>query len=167
WAPELIERLPKEVALMSVSEWDLPIVRGGGETSVGEYSLSALGPGPRATAHWKVAKDRGMKTVAKVQANITWEISSVPYVPAVANAAEHARRLREAGVEGIMLGWTLGGHPSPNLEVFSAMGTDAEITPEAAMLRVATDRFGEAAAPEAVAFWQAISAAFSEYPYHI
>lgn len=167
WAPDVIARLPKEVSLMSVSEWDLPIVRGGIESSVGEYSLSSIGPGPRATAHWKVAHDRGMKTVAKIQANITWEISSVPYVPAVANAAEHARRLREAGVEGIMLGWTLGGHPSPNLEVFSAMGSDATITPEAAMLRVATDRFGEALAPAVVKFWQNVSTAYSEYPYHI
>ncbi|MBL7646609.1 MAG: hypothetical protein JNK74_10510 [Candidatus Hydrogenedentes bacterium] len=167
WAPDLIARLPKEVALMSVSEWDLPIVRGGIESSVGEYSLSSVGPGPRATAHWKVARDRGMKTMAKIQANITWEISSVPYVPAVANAAEHARRLREAGVEGIMLGWTLGGHPSPNLEVFSAMGSDTTITPEAAMKQVAVDRFGEALAPAVVKFWQSVSTAYSEYPYHI
>ncbi|MDP1590116.1 MAG: hypothetical protein Q8M07_20350, partial [Prosthecobacter sp.] len=167
WAPDLIARLPEEVALMSVSEWDLPQVRGGIDTSVGEYSLSAIGPGPRATAHWKVARDRGMKTVAKIQANITWEISSVPYVPAVANAAEHARRLREVGVEGIMLGWTLGGHPSPNLEVFSAMGSDPAITPEGAMKQVAVDRFGQALAPDVVKFWQDVSTAYSEYPYHI
>lgn len=167
WAPKVIAQLPKEVAIMSVSEWDLPQVRGGVETKVGEYSLSAIGPGPRATAHWAAARERGMKTVAKIQANITWEIASVPYVPAVANAAEHARRLREAGVEGIMLGWTLGGHPSPNLEVFSAMGTDTSATPEQAMLRVAADRVGAALAPEVVAFWQAVSTAYSEYPYHI
>lgn len=167
WAPELIERLPKEVALMSVSEWDLPVVRGDVETSVGEYSLSAVGPGPRATAHWKVARDRGMKTVAKVQANITWEISSVPYVPAVANAAEHARRLREAGVEGIMLGWTLGGHPSPNLEVFSAIGSNPNITVNEALREVAEDRFGADFAPAAVRFWNEVSLAYSEFPYHI
>lgn len=167
WAPDLIARLPKEVALMSVSEWDLPVTRGGIDTSVGEYSLSAVGPGPRATAHWKVARDRGMKTMAKVQANITWEISSVPYVPAVANAAEHARRLREAGVEGIMLGWTLGGHPSPNLEVFSAMGSDTTISPEDAMKQVALERFGDTLAPAVVKFWQSVSTAYSEYPYHI
>ncbi len=167
WAPGVIEKLPLGVALQSVSEWDMTVTRGGIETRVGEYSLSAVGPGPRATAHWKVARDRGMKTVAKIQANNTWELSSVPYIPAVANAAQHAKNLREAGVEGIMLGWTLGGHPSPNLEVFSAMGTNTEATPEEAMLQVATARFGPAIAPQAVEFWQSVSAAFSEYPYHI
>jgi hypothetical protein len=167
WAPKVIEKLPLGVALQSVSEWDMMVTRGGIETRVGEYSLSAVGPGPRATAHWKVARDRGMKTVAKIQANNTWELSSVPYVPAVANAAKHAQNLRAAGVEGIMLGWTLGGHPSPNLEVFSAMGADDSVTPEVAMLQVAKERFGDALAPKAVSFWQEVSAAFSEYPYHI
>ena len=35
---------------MSVSEWDKPIERGGIKTKVGEYSISAVGPGPRAIA---------------------------------------------------------------------------------------------------------------------
>jgi hypothetical protein len=167
WAQDVIARLPKEAALQSVSEWDLPQVRGGIETSVGEYSLSAVGPGPRATAHWKAARERGMKTIAKVQANITWELASVPYVPAVANAAEHAYRLRNAGVGGIMLGWTLGGHPSPNLEVFSAIGASADNTPEQAMMQVATERFGASMAAPVTEFWKAVSRAYSEYPYHI
>ena len=167
WAPQVIEKLPDGVALQSVSEWDMTVTRGGIETRIGEYSLSAVGPGPRASRHWKVARDRGLKTVAKIQANNTWEMSSVPYVPAVANAAQHAQHLREAGVEGIMLGWTLGGHPSPNLEVFSVMGAHPEMGPEAAMGKVAEARFGAKLAPQVVAFWQAVSAAFSEYPYHI
>ena len=37
---------------MSVSEWDMPIRRGGVDSVVGEYALSAIGPGPRATRHW-------------------------------------------------------------------------------------------------------------------
>lgn len=167
WAQDVIARLPKEAALQSVSEWDLAQVRGGIDTTVGEYSLSAIGPGPRATAHWAAARERGLKTIAKVQANITWEIASVPYVPAVANAAEHAFRLRNAGVGGIMLGWTLGGHPSPNLEVYSAIGASADNTPKEAMLEVATARFGDDLARPVTDFWQAVSTAYSEYPYHI
>jgi len=167
WAPDVIARLPVDAALQSVSEWDLAQVRGGIDTNVGEYSLSAIGPGPRATAHWKAAREHGMKTIAKVQANITWELASVPYVPAVANAAEHAHRLRQAGVGGIMLGWTLGGHPSPNLEVFSAIGASADNTPEEAMLEVAAARFGDDLAAPVTSFWKAVSTAYSEYPYHI
>ena len=53
--PDIIARLPKSVWLMSVSEWDLPIERGGIKTTVGEYSISAVGPGPRAVRHWAAA----------------------------------------------------------------------------------------------------------------
>ena len=58
-APDIIARLPKSVWLMSVSEWDLPIERGGIKTKVGEYSISAVGPGPRALRHWAAAAQAG------------------------------------------------------------------------------------------------------------
>ena len=37
--------------------------------------MSAVGPGPRAQRHWTEAKEAGLKTVAKVQLNNTWELS--------------------------------------------------------------------------------------------
>lgn len=165
WAPAAIARLPKSVALMSVSEWSLPIERGGVASRVGEYSISAVGPGPRATSHWAAARARGLTTLAKIQANNTWELSVVPYIPAVANVARHAAGLREAGVDGLMLSWTLGGYPSPNLDVVAELGRDQAVSAEEALGRVARRRFGEAVAPAVVAAWQACSAAFSEFPY--
>lgn len=169
WAPNAIAALPPKVTLMSVSEWSLPINRGGIESTVGEYSISAVGPGPRAQRHWKIAQDRGLATLAKIQANNTWELSSVPYIPAVANVAKHVAALRDTGVTGLMLGWTLGGHPSPNLEVVYELGKKSAAgtlpSPEEAMQTVATRRFGPAA-PEVVAAWKEISTAFSEFPYN-
>jgi CubicO group peptidase (beta-lactamase class C family) len=64
---DAIGLLPRDVWLMSASEWSLPIERGGVKNTVGEYSLSAPGPGPRATAHWKLAREHGLKTAAKLQ----------------------------------------------------------------------------------------------------
>jgi len=163
-AAETIPQLPKDCFLMSVSEWDLPIRRGGIPATVGEYSLSAVGPGPRSQRHWALAKARGLKTVAKIQAANSWELSAVPYVPAVANTAKHATRLRAAQVDGLMLGWTLGGYPSPNLEVVAEIGQGASA--EDAMLRVARRRFGTDA-ESVVRTWTAVSAAYEEFPFHI
>ncbi|MBI2926020.1 MAG: twin-arginine translocation signal domain-containing protein [Verrucomicrobia bacterium] len=180
WVEGIVERLPQGVALMSVSEWSIPIRRGGVETTVGEYSISTVGPGPRAKRHWDLARKRGLKTMAKIQAGNTWELSAVPYIPAVANVAQHAANLRAAGVQGLMLGWTLGGYPSPNLEVVAEMAGGAESlnrgtveslnreapSPEEAMSRVARRRFGNALAPAVVQAWKDFSAAFSEFPFH-
>lgn len=167
WAKDIVDRLPATVALMSVSEWSLPITRGGIKGTVGEYSISSVGPGPRATRHWGYAHERSLKTLAKVQAGNTWELSTVPYIPAVENVARHAVNLRETGVEGLMLGWTLGGYPSPNLEVFSEIGRDASATAEEAMMRVATRRYGAASAETVVSAWKTMSRAFQEFPYNI
>jgi hypothetical protein len=170
-AEAIIQQLPAGTSLMSVSEWNLPIQRGGVESRVGEYSLSAIGPGPRARRHWEIARQRGLKTVAKIQASNTWELSTVPYIPVAENVARHAARLSDCQVDGMMLSWTLGGYPSPNLEVVAEMGrARAEgvppPTPEAAMESVAARRFGPGLAPAVVAAWRAFSDAFGEFPYH-
>jgi hypothetical protein len=145
--------------------WGIPIERGGVQTTVGEYSISTIGPGPRATRHWAWARAHGLIAIAKIQAGNTWELSAVPYIPAVENIARHAANLRAARVDGLMLGWTLGGYPSPNLEVVAEIAVDAHLTPEAAMERVARRRVGDALALGVVRAWQAFSAAFSEFPF--
>jgi hypothetical protein len=155
--------MPKANGLMSVSEWSLPIERGGVAATVGEYSLSAIGPGPRAVRHWQAARERGMPTYAKLQVGTTWELGSVPYLPAVMNVAEHMRRLRSEQIDGVMLGWTLGGYPSPNLEVASRI-LDGE-SPEAAVRATATRRFGERHADGVLQAWREFSEGLKEYPY--
>lgn len=48
-AEALIPKLPPDSSVLSISEWSLPVERGGVKTVVGEYSISVVGPGPRAT----------------------------------------------------------------------------------------------------------------------
>ncbi len=165
-APKIIAQLPDKASLVSVSEWSIPIQRGGISSVVGEYSISVIGPGPRATRHWALARERGLRAVAKIQANNTWELSAAPYIPAVANVAKHAANLRSAGVDGIMLGWSLGGYPAPNLEVVAETGRPDAPSPEDAMRAVAERRYGPTMAPAIMEAWQAFSTAFSEFPYH-
>jgi hypothetical protein len=166
WAEDVINQLPQNVWLMSVSEWRLPIERGGVKSAVGEYSISSVGPGPRATKHWAAARQRGMKTAAKVQINNTWELSAVPYIPALRLVAEHAANLAQTGVNGLMLSWTLGGYPSPNLEIASQYYGDTAPTPLRAMENVARRRFGDIVGVLVMQAWQQFSVAFSEFPYH-
>jgi hypothetical protein len=148
----------------------MPINRGGVPTTVGEYSISTVGPGERARHYWGVARARGMRTLAKMQCGNTWELSAVPYIPAVANVARHAANLRGLGVNGLMLGWTLGGYPSPNLEVVAEIGAapaaGPTADPERAMLQVAERCFGKVLAPQVVSAWREYSEAFSQFPFH-
>jgi hypothetical protein len=165
WAEGIINRLPQGVGFMSVSEWSIPIERGGVKSVVGEYSISTIGPGPRASRHWNFARKRGLKTFAKIQAGNTWELSATPYIPALENVAQHAVNLRRAKVDGLMLGWTLGGYPSPNLEVVSEIGQNSDVTAEEAMEKVASRRFGAPLAPAVVKAWREFSKAFREFPF--
>jgi hypothetical protein len=164
-ARNTIALLPNSVWLMSVSEWALPIERGGIKSVVGEYSMSAVGPGPRATQHWDYAKQRGLKTVAKVQLNNTWELSAVPYLPVLDLVAEHCDRLAKADVDGMMLSWSLGGYPSLNLELAQEFAARPAPNASTALQAVAERHFGPQAAPLVRQAWTKFSRAFREYPY--
>jgi hypothetical protein len=63
-----------------------------------------------------------------------------------------------------MLGWTLGGYPSPNLQVVSELFS-ANSTVDEALERVAENRFGPVLAPHIVSAWRVFSKAFSEFPF--
>jgi hypothetical protein len=166
WVEDIIANLPKSVWLMSVSEWSKPIARGGVKTTVGEYSISSVGPGPRAAKHWALAKRAGLKTVAKVQMNNTWELSTMPYLPVMDLIADHCSNLTSAGVNGIMLSWSLGGYPSSNLEIARRFGEDPPPAKDAVLNAVASGRFGADGAAHARKAWTAFSNAFREYPFH-
>ena len=163
YAEEIISRLPKSCWLMSVSEWSLPIERGGVSTAVGEYALSAVGPGPRALSHWEMAKKAGLKTVAKVQDNASWEMAVVPSVPVLDLVARHAKNLAAVSTDGVMLSWSLGGYPSVSLELFESSMDNGE---EQALSHLAEKYYGAEAAPLVREAWKLFSEAFEEFPYH-
>ena len=164
-SPDIIEKLPRDVWFMSVSEWATPIDRGGIKTAIGEYSISAVGPGPRAVKQWATAREGGRKTVAKVQFNTTWECGSVPFIPAMDLVARHCRNLAECGVDGLMMSWSLGGHPSPNLDIPPLFNAEPLPTVEEALDRLALLRYGPDGRQKARLGWSTISRAFEEFPY--
>lgn len=163
----IVPQLPPGTWMMSVSEWALPIERGGVPSRVGEYTISAVGPGPRATAVWNLAKQHRMKSVAKVQLNATWELSSVPYLPVFDLVAEHCARLSKAEIDGMMLSWSVGGYPSPNLELAQQFSRRPAPDVETALQALAERHFGAEAAPKVRAAWTKFSRAFAEFPLNI
>ena len=167
-APDIIARLPKSVCLMSVSEWNLPIERGGVKSVVGEYSISSVGPGPRAQVEWNAARQAGLKTGTEIQFNNTCEIASIPYLPVMDLIAEHCRNLQTSTrLDAMLIGWTMGGFPSPNFQLARNLSLMPEPDTEAALNALALERFGPAGASHAREAWTRMSDGFREYPFHI
>ncbi len=166
-ATDIIPRLPKPVWLMSVSEWALPIQRGGVASTVGEYSISAVGPGPRALQHWAEAGKAGLRKAAEIQFNNTCEIASIPYLPCLDLVAEHIHRLGPSRLDGMLIGWTMGGHPSLNFELARAMNRLPVPDVETALTTLAVEHYGREGGIHARRAWKLASDAFREYPFHI
>ena len=117
---DLISRLPKNVIITQVSETGIEFNRGGIDNKVDDYSLSIVGPGQAAKDLWSVARKHGLQVAAKVQINNSWECSTAPFLPVYENVTEHMKNLIDAGIEHIMLSWTLGGYVSDNIKIASA-----------------------------------------------
>lgn len=166
-AAALIPKLPTDTSIVSVSEWSQPVSRGGVNTSVGEYSMSVAGPGPRARRNWKLARERGLGAIAKTQFNNTWEISAVPYIPVLPLVLDHCENLAREGITGVMASWTCGGYPSSNLRAASAYAFEPRPDRNAILLDEAARLYGAAAAPEAVRAWNIFSEAFQLFPYGV
>lgn len=162
---EIISRLPKSCWFMVVSEWGMPIERGGVKSHIGEYSLSAVGPGPRALRNWEFARKAGLKTVAKVQVNATWEMAAVPSVPVLDLVAQHAENLSGQDVNGVMLSWSLGGYPSENLKLFQSFRRGD--TADDAVVRLAHSEYGDKAAAKVREAWRVCSEGFKNFPFQM
>jgi len=121
WSKEQVKKgirlLDKEIIVMAVSESDLSFEKGGVKNRVVDYSISNVGPS-EASAEWLLyAKSIGRKTAAKIQASNSWECSCVPYLPVFDLVAKHVENLKKLGVNDYMMSWTLGGYPSPALDM--------------------------------------------------
>ncbi len=166
-AAELIPKLPKDTSIISISEWSQPVYRGGVKTEVGEYSMSVVGPGPRAARNWKLAQQNGIRAIAKTQFNNTWEISAVPYIPVLPLVLDHAENLTQAGISGVMASWTCGGYPSSNLRAASAYATDPKLSRQQILATEAARIYGTEHASQAIRAWEIFSEAFQSFPYGV
>ena len=89
----------------------------------------------------------------------------MPYLPVMDLVAEHCSRLSAADVDGLMLSWSLGGYPSPNLRIAQRVLGERGTDWRKALDDLAVERFGPDGAAEARLAWTAFSRAFQEFPY--
>jgi len=155
------------VILMSNRESLIPTFIGGVRGKVHDYSVSICGISPVARRQWMYARSRGHQVAAKMQINNSWECSTIPYLPVYSLLVQNVQELAEAGVEHLMLSWTLGGYPSPSIKVvselfFETMGEEESVD----LGKVYRSLYGDYAKQVQEAA-DVFSDAFKEFPFDI
>ncbi len=153
---KVIDRLPENVCLLSVSEWNMKTDIGGVKHYVMDYSISQVGPSEEVTAAWDYARKRGLKVMAKIQMNNSWELSAVPFIPVPYLMQEHLEKLSRCGIKDLMLGWTLGGYPGGYLELLNKNVEE-----------IAAEYFSPENSREVCSAWKMFSEAFRNFPFGI
>ncbi len=165
WDEDAIAKHEEGQYILAVSERNVPFTRGGITGKVHDYSMSVPGPGKNSQKRWEVAQKCGLKGVAKVQINGSWEISSQPYVPIFGLIGEHLQNVKNVGVRDAMLTWTVGGSPSP-ITQFACEFLDSDQPLEEALYEFFKKEYG-ASADVVAAVDKQFCAAFREYPFNI
>ncbi len=115
--------LDKDVAVMATSEYSLEFEKGGVKNRLTEYSISTPGPSQTSKNNFKLAGKYGHKLYAKIQIACSWECACVPYVPVFDLTYKHVKNLDKLGIKNFLLTWTLGGYPSPSLDMISSVSS--------------------------------------------
>ncbi|MBQ4527763.1 MAG: hypothetical protein II998_06805 [Clostridia bacterium] len=116
---KLVEAIPNDAIVMCNRECGINLDIDGVKVKVDDYSLAVPGVSDTTKEIWQWAKDSGHETCAKLQINNTWECSTIPYVPVFSTVENIIDTMKSHGVSHIMLSWTLGGYPSPNIKIIS------------------------------------------------
>ena len=165
-AKETVRLLPKEVRVLNVSEHHQHKNIQGIDTFVSDYSISIEGPSEFSKELWAEASATGHKAAAKIQANNSWEMSSVPYIPVFEQHYRHIKDILATGdVESIMYTWTLGGYPSPIIEMIKLMSEKGKEIPS--LDEIYAKLFAGADVATLSKALHLFSEAFSEYPFCI
>ncbi len=160
---ECINSLPEGIIIQTCSEAKKAFNVGGVEGVVDDYSMSIIGPSEFSKKVWDHSLNRGHEICAKVQVNVTWECSTLPFLPVFDLVREHMTNLNSEGVQHTMLSWTLGGCPSVNLKIATECLNDPSYEKYKELLKQEYGEFSEIVERAAHLF----SNAFKEFPFHI
>lgn len=117
---EVIRNLPAEAILMvDFERGGIKDIPGRKKHLYDEYSLSYGGPSQRFMASYKIALERGINVMAKLQLGTTHELGSVVSLPILGSLFEKAVFFKENKLAGFMGCWNFGNMLSANTEGFN------------------------------------------------
>lgn len=163
---DTVAGLPRDIAVLAVSERGKKKMIGPVETTASDYSISIPGPSDMTLGRWAIARERGSKIAAKVQMNCSWELCSVPYLPVFGHFYQAIRDLCERADPNIlMMTWTHGGFPSPVYSMVSRMTEKGATIPS--LDEMLTSLFPNAIKERLLPAIRAFDDAFDFYPFSV
>jgi hypothetical protein len=166
---KIISRLPKDVILLVDFE------RGGKKDILGhkdhkidEYSISYAGPSERFKESYELAKECGLRTMAKLQFGTTHELADVVSLPLMGNIFEKADFIRRNQLAGFMGCWNFGNMLSANTAGFNYfLADECPKDEDRALKSFAEKYFPRADAVKIVEAWNIFDFGMNSYPFGV
>lgn len=173
WEPrssaKVIENLPASaILLVDFERGGVKDIPGRKNHLYDEYSLAYGGPSQRFLEAWNLAKNRGMRVMAKLQLGTTHELASVVSLPLLGNLFDKAEFIKRQHLIGFMGCWNFGNMLSANVNGFNWFLTEGCPSDKKVALEGFASRFFPGCVPELMRLaWQAFERAMEYFPFSI
>lgn len=133
----------------------------------GDYWLSYVGPAERFARQAAAARQAGVEVSAKLQIGCSYELGTVPFIPAPGLVYRKLRAMREHGVNHAMFCWYVGNYPGLMNHTGGRLAFDDFSVDEHEFLRRLAKPLWGAAAEAAAKAWELFSAAYENMPFSL
>lgn len=173
WYPDpqapIIEHLPAGVELLL--DWERGGIKHmlGRDILIDEYSLAYAGPSPRCVSSLRLAQDKNVPVLAKVQIGTTHEMATVPNLPLIHRLHDKMCSLYRENVAGVMATWNFGCSLTLNSFAFGLFCDKPKqsLSRKWFFKELAQTYFGWVDHSAVVRAWDRFCAGFDHFPFSI
>ena len=133
----------------------------------GDYWLSYVGPAERFARQAAAARQAGVEVSAKLQVGCSYELGTVPFIPAPGLIYRKLRAMRKHGVNHSMFCWYVGNYPGLMNHTGGRLAFEDFSVDEHEFLRRLAQPLWGAAAEAAAKAWELFSAAYENMPFSL
>ncbi len=162
----LISKIKPGTAILTCAEKDEVIEKPGGVVKrIWDYSIDFIGPGDRAKAQIRAAKEAGIQIYLKSEPELAFEAVNLPYIPCVDRWYDRADSLASCGADGAwVFPWFQQCYGTTSTEVHKYAWWEPMADKEATLRALANRIAGPDAGPYLREAWRHVSKAIEFVP---
>jgi hypothetical protein len=166
WVDDVIGKLPKGVVFQTDFSKGTVIKQRGVEHNAPDYNITIIGPPENFVRQYAIAKQHGVKVIAKTESAATQEFLCTPYVPCMEQWYRRIAKMSQYELDGIWGTYNHYGYtPARPVDIMLWNSWTGAPDFETLLDQIIARDFGARTAPHVKRAWDHVTRAIRNYPF--